>query len=95
MKNFKLTKENPKVSVYENDDYTAELRVGKWGYPPKCIREELDCDGLAPFDILKVTSKKTGKSAQTRVYQNGVLMDLDSDYIHKTQFKKLIWDKID
>ncbi|WP_019680679.1 hypothetical protein [Ruminococcus flavefaciens] len=95
MKNFNLKKETQKVSVYENDDYTAELRVGKWGYPPKSIREELDCDGLAPFDILKVTSKKTGKSAQTRVYQSEVLMELDSDYIHKKQFKKLIWDKID
>lgn len=95
MKNFELKKETPKVSVYENDDYIAELRVGKWGYPPKSLREELECDVLAPFDVLKVKSKKTGKSAQTRVYQDGVLRELDSDYIHKTQFKKLIWDKID
>ena len=95
MKNFNLTRETSKVSVYENDDYIVELRAGKFGYPPKWIREELGCDCLAPYDILKVTSKKTGKSAQMRVYQDGVLMEIDSDYIHKTQFKKPIWDKID
>lgn len=95
LKHFKHVKDTNSSSVYEGDLYIARLKDGNgFAHPPKDYIGELDSNGFAPFDILKVTNKKTGKSSSTRVFQDDPIKDLDDDYDVKIQFKK-IWNKID
>ena len=95
LKNLVLEKQNPKSVVYGNDKYKIKLKSGGYAFPPKSLRDYLEEEGLAYFDILEVTNKETGKKAQTRVFQPDPIGDIDWDCKHKSQFKKSIWDKID
>lgn len=94
MDKFELTRTNKKSEVYENADYKVTIKEGAFGVTPAVYRCEDDGSILSSYQVMVVENKKTGKKAQTRVYQGNPLYDLQNDLEARVKFKREIWDKI-
>ncbi len=84
MDKFELKKVNKKSKVYENSNYKVKIKEGGLGVTPKSYRLEDDNSITSSFDVMVVENKRTGKSAQTRVYQGDPMFDLENDLESRT-----------
>lgn len=102
-KELKLTKDNKKSSVYENEEYVVKIsEINGYFFKPNDSQYveydfELEDDEYKFVEAVKleITNKMTGRTAQKRCYQgfnviNDVQNDLDTGKNHfESMFKKI------
>lgn len=103
-KELKLTKDNKKSSVYENQEYIVKISEinGYFLKPNNSQYVEYDCDleddeyKFVEAVKLEITNKITGRTTQKRCYQGfNVINDVQNDlYNAKSHFESM-FKKID